>query len=233
MNTMNTKRLTLSAFIGLLIIAALIAANDFVFRTWLNADYVRWYLRNGTLINLGFAFVSLAWGDLNRVKDLVGAHPIRFLSASLFLVALPVQTFGTILRKPNEPPAPRAEPRSSLSQWSAAWRMAQTIMDALDGLLTAGFAIVFTLAALLWLLVVAPLQYLVYLICAAPARLMRRGQRKLIANFDESGYFHVGEVGGEKPVPAGWFEAGFYSKPVSLTAAFAAVFIWLLGQIIR
>lgn len=62
---------------------------------------------------------------------------------------------------------------------------------------------------------------------------MRRGQRKLIANFDESGYFHVGEVGGDKPVPAGWFEAGFYSKPVSLTAAFAAVFIWLLGQIIR
>ena len=230
---MNTKRLVLSAIVGLLIIAALIAANDFVFRTWLNADYVHWYLRNGTLINLGFAFVSLAWGDLNRVKDLVGAHPVRFLSASLFLVALPIQTFGTILRRPTEPVPPRAEPRSALSQWSALWRAAQAIMDTLDGVLTAMFALIFTLAALLWLLVIAPLQYLVYLICAAPARLMRRGQRKLIANFDESGYFHVGEVGGDKPVPAGWFEAGFYSKPVSLTAAFAAVFIWLLGQIIR
>ena len=98
---MNTKRLTLSALIGLLIIAALIAANDYVFRTWLNADYVRWYLRNGALINLGFAFVSLAWGDLNRVKDLVGAHPFRFIAASLFLVALPIQTFGTILRRPS------------------------------------------------------------------------------------------------------------------------------------
>ncbi|MBP7689417.1 MAG: hypothetical protein KA765_15985, partial [Thermoflexales bacterium] len=116
---------------------------------------------------------------------------------------------------------------------SALWRTAQAIMDTLDGVLTAMFALIFTLAVLLWLLVVAPLQYLVYLICAAPARLMRRGQRKLIANFDESGYFHVGEVGGDKPVPAGWFEAGFYSKPVSLTAAFAAVFIWLLGQIIQ
>ncbi len=230
---MNTKRLFLSAIVGLLIIAALIAANDYVFRTWLNADYVRWYLRNGSLINLGFAFVSLAWGDLNRVKDLVGAHPIRFLSASLFLVALPTQIFGTILRRPGEPVQPRAEPRSSLSQWSALWRAAQAIMDTLDGMLTAMFALIFTLAALLWLLVIAPLQYLVYLVCAAPARLMRRGQRKLIANFDESGYFHVGEVGGEKPVPAGWFEAGFYSKPVSLTATFAAVFVWLLGQIIR
>jgi len=230
---MNTKRLFLSAIVGLLIIAALIAANDFVFRTWLNADYLRWYLRNGTLINLGFAFVSLAWGDLNRVKDLIGAHPARFISASMFLVALPVQTFVAILRKPTEPVPPRAEPRSALSQWSALWRMAQAIMDTLDGVLTAMFALIFTLAALLWLLVIAPLQYLVYLICAAPARLMRRGQRKLIANFDESGYFHVGEVGGDKPVPAGWFEAGFYSKPVSLTAAFAAVFIWLLGQIIR
>ncbi len=230
---MNTKRLTLSAFIGLLIIAVLIAANDYIFRTWLNADYVHWYLRNGALINLGFAFVSLAWGDLNRVKDLVGAHPFRFIAASLFLVALPIQTFGTILRRPSEPVPPRAEPRSSLSQWSALWRSAQAIMDTIDGLLTAVFAIVFTLAALIWLVVIAPLQYVVYLVCAAPARLMRRGRRQLIASFDESGYFHVGEVGGEKPVPAGWFEAGFYSKPVSLTAAFAAAFIWLLGQLIR
>lgn len=165
---MNTKRLVLSAIVGLLIIAALIAANDFVFRTWLNADYARWYLRNGTLINLGFAFVSLAWGDLNRVKDLVGAHPIRFLSASLFLVALPIQTFGTILRRPTEPVPPRAEPRSALSQWSALWRAAQAIMDTLDGVLTAMFALIFTLAVLLWLLVVAPLQYLVYLIVPRP-----------------------------------------------------------------
>jgi hypothetical protein len=230
---MNTKRLVLSALLGLVIIAALIAANDFIFRAWLGADYLRWYLRNGSLISLGFAFVSLAWGDLNRVKDLVSAHPMLYISASLFLVALPIQTFGTIMRAPQNPVPPPPETRSSLAQWSTAWRVAQALMNFIDTLFTGLFAIVFALAVIAWLLVVAPMQYFVYLICAAPARLMRRGKRKIIAAFDDRGYFHVTEMRGDKPTPADWFEAGFFSKPVSLTAAFAAVFIWLLGQLIR
>jgi hypothetical protein len=229
----NTKRLILSAVIGLVVLVGLVAANAQVFRTWLGVDYVHWYIRSGTLINLGFAFVTLAWSDLNRVKDLVGAHPVRYLSASLYLIGLPMTVFGRILRPPADPVPPRLETRSALAAWSRTWRVAQRLMDTFDGLITALVAIVFVVAALGWLLVIAPAQYFVYLVCAAPARLMRRGKRTIIASFDDGGYFHIDENAGDQPVPAGWFEAGFYTKPVALTAAFAAVLLWLLSQVIR
>lgn len=230
---MHTKRLVLSAFVGLILIGAVIVADDFVFRTWLGTDYVRWYLKNGALINLVFAFVSLAWGDLNRVKDLVGAHPVRYISAAFYLIGLPITVFGKIIAAPERPAQPRPETRSDLASWSKAWRTAQRLMDTFDSLISSLIALGLVVAILAWLLVVAPLQYFVNLICAAPARLMRRGRRKIIAAFDEGGYFHIAESAGDEPVPAGWFEAGFYSKPVSMTSAFAAVFIWMLAQVIK
>jgi hypothetical protein len=228
----NTKRLFLSALLGLILIGLLIAANVWVFQTALGLDYLRWFLKAGSVINLGYAFITLAWGDLNKVKGLVSAHPMLYIAAALYLVALPIQVLSTILRRPANPPRPRPPTRSELAPWSTVWQTAQNGMDAFDALLTSLFAILFTIFALAWLLVIAPAQYFVYLICAAPARLMRRSKRRVIAHFDEAENFHFGEVSAGQLVPEGWFEAGFFARPVSLTASFAAVLLWLLAQVI-
>jgi hypothetical protein len=230
---MNTKRLLVSALIGLTLIIALVAIDTWLFRTVLSLDYLPWYLHSGTFISLGFAFVTLAWSDLNKIKGLVSAHPFLYISACLYLIGLPIYVFGSIMRRPQQPLTPRAETRSALAPWSAVWRAAQALMDFFDALITIVFAGLFTLVALAWLICVAPVQYFVYLICAAPARLMRRSRRRVISNFDEAQYFHLDEVPAEGKVPAGWLEAGFFTRPVSMTAAFAAALLWILAQVIR
>jgi hypothetical protein len=192
-----------------------------------------WYVRSGALISLGFAFVTLAWGDLNKIKGLVSAHPFLYISACLYMVSLPIYVFGSILRRPKQPLAPRAVTRSSLAAWSAIWRAAQKVMDLFDAIIAMLFALLFTFSALAWLIVIAPAQYFVYLICAAPARLMRRSGRQVISKFDDAQYFHLDEVPPDEAVPEGWLEAGFFKRPVSMTSAFAALVLWGLAQVIR
>ena len=230
---MNTKRLALSALLGLFLIAGLIAADIYIFRTVLSLDYARWYIGNGAWLSLGFAFITLAWSDLNQLKGLVSAHPLLYAAACLYLVVLPFQAVTAILRRPAKPIPPRPVTRSSLATWSAAWRGAQSLMDVFDGLVTIVFGVAATLGVFVWLVFVAPAQYVVFLICAAPARLMRRSKRRVIATFDEAQYFQLGEVAGDEPAPKGWFVAGFFARPVSMTASFAAMLLWVLAQLVR
>lgn len=105
---MNTKRLFLSALIGLALLVAVVLIDSWAFGHWLSTDYLTWYIHSGALISLGFAFVTLAWGDLNKIKGLVSAHPFLYISACLYLVGLPIYVFGSILRRPQRQLMPRA-----------------------------------------------------------------------------------------------------------------------------
>ena len=68
-----------------------------MFRTWLATDYFRWYLTNGALISIVFGFVTLAWGDLNKMTTLISAHPVEYVAAWVRLGALPPLAWSTML----------------------------------------------------------------------------------------------------------------------------------------
>ena len=87
---------------------------------------------------------------------------------------------------------------------------------------TALAALVVGLALIGWVLVVAPVQYLVMLVCGAPARLAVVSDRKLVVSrSDEAHVWRARPV--ELPTPEGAVELGFRTKPVTFANAIAAV----------
>jgi hypothetical protein len=82
----------------LLVLLGLVLLNELAFRAWFGADYLRWYLNNGAVLSLVFGFVTLAWGDLNKMTHLISAHPLEYAAAWLALGALPPLAFATLLR---------------------------------------------------------------------------------------------------------------------------------------
>lgn len=83
---------------GLVLIGAIVAVNELVFRVLLDTSYVHWYLVNGALITLAAGLVTFAWGDLNKLTGLISAHPREYTAACLALVGFPLFAFSPLLR---------------------------------------------------------------------------------------------------------------------------------------
>jgi hypothetical protein len=85
-----------------LVVAVLV--NELVFRIWLKADYLRWYLENGAVIGFVFTLVTLAWGDINRnrFRLLISANPLEYAASSLELLSLPWVSLAAMIRPDRE-----------------------------------------------------------------------------------------------------------------------------------
>ena len=134
--------------IGWVIVFMLAAFNHWLFTTWFGITYLDWYLKNGALIGLVTAGVALTWGDMNKHTGLISAHPLVYLGACLQLVGIPLFVMGTHLRSNPDNRKPRS---------------------LFDALVTVLLVLIPTVVMLVWLVVVAPLQFFVYLICGGPA----------------------------------------------------------------
>jgi len=82
-----SRRSFLSELVGVALVIAWYGAIDFIFHGWLHVPYHRWYLKNGALISLAFAFATAAWSDLNRLTGLVALHPARYFRECMILLA--------------------------------------------------------------------------------------------------------------------------------------------------
>jgi hypothetical protein len=88
----------LGGFLGLAVLVGVVLLNELAFRTWLDTDYLRWYLDNGAVIGLVFTLVTLAWGDINKNWLLISANPLEYAASSLMLVTAPWSSLGAMIR---------------------------------------------------------------------------------------------------------------------------------------
>jgi hypothetical protein len=213
---MNRRtRRGVTAALGLAALTALIAADELVLRALFGTHYLSWYLANGAIVSLVVAFVTLAWGDLNDLPGLISAHPLEYAAAHVALCALPSQSLAAIL-------APRGEARPE---------SAPIGLPVLDAILTVAVTLVLLAAFVAFMLVVAPIQFFVYLVagapgreaCASPERAWYRIRAREI--LVESGP-RTGEL------PAGADESAYTSRPVTFTAAIASALLFATQQVV-
>jgi hypothetical protein len=84
-------------------------------------------------------------------------------------------------------------------------------------------------AVLAWFVVLAPLQYLTFLVCGAPARVLH-GQ-ELTAVYDPAANQVRAHWTG-RPVPQNLAEAQLRQRPVTTTLAVSSLVLWLLGMLL-
>ena len=193
--------------LGWVIVGAALAVDYAIFAAF-DTNYFRWYLENGALISIVFGFVSLAV-RLDDYPDLISYNPMRYLYACLTL---------------------------SL-HLSLAWNQIVGVdPERSPGLLFAKvFDLVVSLFAWLavaigfvgWLVVVAPIQHLVYAVLGAPARNALRNQASSPHFNPAKDVTAVSGNDGTSGHPIGYVE-----KPVTLTSALAAAVLWVLSQLI-
>lgn len=188
--------------------------NYWLFCELFGSNYFRWYVSAGPFIGLATAAFSEAWGELDKNTELVSANPLYYIAACLQIVGLPIVAIA-------------GHPQSKYQLRKIGW----------DHLLGMPMILTFIVAAMAWLLLIAPLQCFVFLICAAPSRIVMTSTYRLYAQQDD-GYLKIQErtVNASAPVsdpmPAKeWWDASMVNKPVTLANAFSAATLFLLGWI--
>jgi hypothetical protein len=218
-----------SALVGLAILVALVVVDEVAFQALFETDFVRWYLANGLLIGLIMTFVTLAWGDLNKVTHLISAHPFEYAGAWLSLGGLPPLTFAAMFRQGTR----RARMEARLER-ALAGAPADTDVPSglwLDFWFTAFFAVALVLAYFAFLLVVVPLQYFVFLVTGAPARAACNSQTRVwYQMMPES--TTIAEAWKWAAKPDGATESGFSAKPVAFTAAVTTAVLFAVSRLL-
>ena len=266
------------------LIAALIAVNYLVFEHAFGVNYFRWYVENGTVLGLVLATAAVGL-NLDAERDLISSRPYNYLLAWMQLVAnLFIQT-SAILAGPRRrlagaeaasssdpstgaaasaPTAP-TEPRAGWLKAAALTfveLLALIIVSIFMGLgltLLIIFGVIFAMLA--WIVVVAPLQYFLYLVCGGPARTFKNamwtdeGLPKGSLGFVErippesdsaSSDADNAEPPARGPVTPATDNAGeeepddsafvwqtvYSSRPVTFTTSVAALVLWIVKQFV-
>lgn len=148
------------ALMGLAAIGAIVTIN----LLWLGAmgvDYVGLYLQDGFQVALLFGVVTVAI-NLDRYLGLIAAQPSVYVAAILSLISELSATLGNLFQRPRSD--------RELADDALTWLTLRSRLRTLDFAITELFVLVFAAAMLAWILLVAPLQYFVTLVCGAPSR---------------------------------------------------------------
>jgi hypothetical protein len=196
-------RTFLTALLGLVIILALLALDDYLFQRWLGLYHWQWYLANGAIISAVLGIFSIAWGDVNRHTGLISAHPLDYLGSQLQLAGLPLVSLGMQFRSD---PASTSRP------------------SVLDVFLSIPVILLMLLFFLIYLLFIVPAQYFIFLLCGAPARVIAKSSRKVAARLVGS-QVSVEEVPLGAEQPENWWNAGMSQKAVTTTSLIATLLL--------
>jgi hypothetical protein len=209
----RTKRFLLEWALPFLGLAAIVFINSLLiqklFSTGLSG-YIKWYLSAGVFISLAVAAFGAAWGEIDHNVGLVSANPLKYLKACSKLAGLSIFAFGGHLRKENHDGHP--------------------LWDLLCGI---PLIVVFMLASFAWLLLIAPLQYFLFLVCGAPSRIALRSRYRLRAAMKDETLYYGGYTEQDPALPepkVGW-DASMRNKPVTLANAFGAATLFFLGYV--
>jgi hypothetical protein len=90
----------------------------------------------------------------------------------------------------------------------------------------------FVLASFAWLLLIAPLQYFLFLFCGAPSRVALNSSYRLRAELDNGILNFVEPDPQARPLTLGW-DASMSDKPVTMANAFGAAVLFFIGFFTR
>lgn len=208
---MNFRRLC-TIFAGFGILLGVLAIDHWIFVTWFNTTHLKWYLATGASINLVSSIVSMAWGDMEeKLTGLISSHPFDYMGTCLQLVGLPIYLLGTHMQSNKGESRPPA---------------------ILDRILTVPLVLVLVGVLVIWLVVIAPPQYFVNLICGAPARILSQSKRQPIVKL-EGTQLDVVEVGCDGKIPEGWVRTNLSQKPVAITGLFASLLFLIVKPLVN
>jgi len=170
------------------------------------SGYLKWYVNTGPFINLAVAAFGAAWSAVDNNIGLVSAHPLTYIRACLRLGGLPIYALGGHLQSENH--------------------NGQSLWDLLFGV---PLILLFVVASFGWLLFVAPLQYFLFLVCAAPSRLALRSHYRLHGEIQDRKLV-LRPLAVDEPEPESGWEASMRDKPVTLANAFGAATLFIVGH---
>ena len=133
--------------LAIVTIIGLILLNHWIFDVLFDADYLLWYINNGALIGAGVTFISLASKEFKKDVDAVSANPGIYFATYFKYLAIIYFDFGTYLR------------------------LNKGVISIFDSFIALAWMMIIIGATFLWILIVVPLQYFVFLLCGAPARI--------------------------------------------------------------
>ena len=239
-----------------LLLILLAVFDQWLFITFFHIHYPVWYLKNGTIISLLTAGISLAWGKLDRQVGLISPNPTKYLNACLQLTGLSLLVFSMGVDhkfdKPqqassealSETPSPEgtAETAKAEPQENHATSTPGCFISLFDSFFTIFF--LFTLFGLmiLWLVIVTPMQYVVNLVCGAPGRKFSQSSAKIIAaKFDDDVNFDIvprlapvkfpekkDPITGEMLIPNEVWEVNLSDKSIAFTNMVASLVFFVL-----
>jgi hypothetical protein len=203
----SSRWLSILTLIGFVMVCAL---NIWVFRHFLDRNYLEWYSAAGPLIALATAAFGAAWGGLDKNPALVSANPLGYLGACLQVAGLPLITVGSHMRSKN-----------------------QETSNALEFVPLFFLAICLTSAILGWLLLIVPVQYFLFLVSGSLPRISLASSAQVSARITH-GRIELSEIGGKglAEPEAGWWDASMRNKPVTLASAYGAVLLFFLNALL-
>ena len=204
-----------------LLIAGLLLSNVVVFAL-LGRNYLDWYIAHGVEIGLAFAFVAVVV-DLDRYPELISDAPWEYAEGARSVVGLMTVTIGTAFERPPTSSAAGSGP------WLLLGRNLVGLFETLAaGLLATGIV----LAAAAWLIVVAPIQYVVNLACGEPARSARESRRALDVRRGPGGLEVSDSFVDQEPKGADTERMSLALKPVAFTNTVAAGVLWFVERLV-
>lgn len=217
---------SLAALAGFLIVVAL---DSWIFNALFNRMYIKWYIENGALIGIVTSVVAVSWGDVNKNVGLIAAEPLTYLASVLKFVGLP---FKVLADQCHAVSVRMQDVQNDLeSEKSLSVIMTRMLILLPDAILAIPLIFFLGIALFAWLIFIAPMQYFVFLICGSPIRLLLQLETRAIAR--QQGFTpEVKDIPRQETVPAGWWEIGFASSPVSNTSLLATFLFFILGRII-
>jgi hypothetical protein len=206
-----------AAFLGFGLLALLIAANLWAFRALAGTNYLVWYLKNGSAVALGASFLALVWDGLDLHEDLLSAHPLRYLRGCFALLGILFFAAGAHLSSPLQGTKGNADDLGS------------AVGIVFDGLVSVLVNTLIGLVVVGWLLVVAPLNYVVTLFSGVLARQELRGQvlRPIVVPDGPAIRLQSQPVG--DPLPDRAIDVSLARKPFAITQAITSLLLWIAG----
>jgi hypothetical protein len=230
----------LTGLCALLLMAALILSVYLAVRYLFGANYLSLYLRYGYFISMGFTFVTLLV-NLDQDRDLISTHPFHYASACLRLMRGPLQAVGADFKRDTSEHHATHQPLTGpvdSDVWGMVSQLAQTLMHVFDLFISGFFSIVFIIIVSAWLLFAAPLQYFIFLICGAPARVIEKSMKKAHEALHHS-ETNIPDVPASEIAPTtaaareqGAEEGDANWRPVRITSALALMVLWSLSKLI-
>lgn len=229
---MDSKRSLLGGAVSLVLIVALILFYRWAFYHYFQLVYLRTYLKFGYLMMLAFTFLTLVV-DLDENSDLISSHPFRYLKACWRALSVPAYTVGGDWRlETKDAPAPFEidSRKDEAAIWETILQPLKSLSDIFDLFVSGAFFIIFIVVIFVWLLFIAPLQYFIFLVCGAPARVLMRQKRRAWHAPDE---VKADEGSSPEHEPANAVDLDGTSKPVRMTSALASAVLWVLSVVIK